>query len=117
MQYMILIYDQEASWAAMPEADVGAVMAEWGTFHQALQASGAMVSGQRLRPTAMATTMRVKNGDRTTTDGPFAETKEQLGGYYLIDVPDLDKALEWAAKIPLPEGSLEVRPVWPEGEQ
>lgn len=116
MQYMILIYDQEASWASMPESEIGAVLAQWGEFHKELAASGSMISGERLRPTSMATTIRVQNGDKTTTDGPFAETKEQLGGYYLIDVQNLDKALEWAAKIPLPEGSLEIRPVWPEGE-
>ena len=107
-QYMLLIYNGEAP---SPEA-MQAEMPKWMAFGQALTDAGAMVAGDALQPTTTATTVRERGGERLVTDGPFAETKEMLGGYYLIDVADLDSALEWAAKIPsVGRGSVEVRPV------
>ena len=107
-QYMLLIYNGESP---SPE-EMGAEMPKWMAFGEALTAAGAMVSGDALQPVSAATTVRERDGQRLVTDGPFAETKEMLGGYYLIDVADLDAALGWAAKIPsVGRGSVEVRPV------
>ena len=112
MQYMLLIYSDEKQWATMPEADMKAMYAAYGAFTQELIGANAMRGGAELAPITSATTVRVRNGRVQTTDGPFAETKEQLGGYYVIDVPDLDHALKWAAKIPsATNGSIEVRPL------
>jgi hypothetical protein len=112
MQYMLLIYDVEASWGRMSEAERGKVFAEYGAFTENIKKSGHMVSGAPLQPTATATTVRVKDGKTVTTHGPFAETREQLGGYYLIEAKDLDEATMIAAKIPSARfGSIEVRPV------
>jgi hypothetical protein len=112
MQYMLLIYDEEAKWAKMSEAERGKIFGEYGAFTQGIQKSGQMVSGAPLQPTATATTVRVKDGKTVTTHGPFAETREQLGGYYLIEAKDLDEATAIAAKIPSARfGSIEVRPV------
>lgn len=112
MQYMLLIYGDQSQWGSMSEEEMGQVMQAYGTFTQELQDSGAMVAGDALQQTDTATTVRVRNDETLTTDGPFAETKEQLGGYYLVDVGSLDEALEWAAKIPgARHGSIEVRPV------
>jgi hypothetical protein len=96
----------------MSEEEMGQIMQAYGTFTQELQDSGAMVAGDALEPIETATTVRVRNDETLTTDGPFAETKEQLGGYYLVDVGSLDEALAWAAKIPgARHGSVEVRPL------
>jgi hypothetical protein len=112
MQYMLLIYGDEKDWMNMPEAKMKEMYAAYGTFTKELMDSGAMKAGSELAPVANASTVRVRNGKTVTTDGPFAETKEQLGGYYLIDVPDLDAAIKWAAKIPsAPFGSIEIRPL------
>ena len=112
MQYMLLIYGDQSQWGSMSEEEMGQVMQAYGTFTQELQDSGAMVAGDALQRTDTATTVRVRNDETLTTDGPFAETKEQLGGYYLVNVGSLDEALEWAAKIPgARHGSIEVRPV------
>jgi hypothetical protein len=109
-QYMLLIY-APAEGGPAPE-ELQAEMPRWFEYTQALQDAGALVSGDALQPVDSATTVRVRGGETLTTDGPFAETKEILGGYYIIDVPDLDAALDWAAKIPsAPYGSTEVRPV------
>src|SRR4051812_15804350 len=109
-QYMLLIYSDPAT-APAPEA-AAAEMPKWMAYGEELRKAGAMVAGDALQPTDSATTVRERDGQRLVTDGPFAETKEQLGGYYLIDVPDLDAALEWAAKVPnVGRGSIEVRPV------
>ena len=106
MRYIILIYDNEKE-APQDEGE----MQRWFDYTDELRASGHYVAGEALHPVATATTVRVKNGKRVTTDGPFAETKEQLGGYYVIDVPDLDHALEWAARCPsAATGAVEVRP-------
>ena len=113
MRYLVLIYDAESTFTKMPPAELQGLMSEWRTFHDSIHASGAVQAGARLRPIATASTVRVRSGKATTTDGPFAETKEQLGGFYLIDVPSLDEALAWARKMPSARfGSIEVRPVW-----
>jgi hypothetical protein len=112
MQYLLLIYGDENGWQTMSQEEGRQVMEAYGTYTQELERSGAMVGGNALQPTQTATTVRVRNDETLTTDGPFAETKEQLGGYYLVDVGSLDEALEWAAKIPgARHGSIEVRPV------
>lgn len=120
MQYLILIYSDESHYGTMSEEDMGQLMAQYGAFHEEIAASGKMLGANRLRPTQTATTVRVRDGKVATTDGPFAETKEQLGGYYLVEAADLNEALGWAEKIPSATyGSIEVRPVWDEegGEQ
>jgi hypothetical protein len=112
MQYMLLIYNDPATWESMSQEEQGAVYNAYGTFTEELQASGKMVAGDALQATDTATSVRVRDGETLTTDGPFAETKEVLGGYYLIDVDTLDEALEWGAKIPGSSyGTIEVRPV------
>ena len=113
MQYLLLIYGDEANgWESLSEEEQGEIFQAYGTYTEELEKSGAMVGGNALQPTQTATTVRVRNDETLTTDGPFAETKEQLGGYYLVDVGSLDAALEWAAKIPGAKyGAIEVRPV------
>ena len=114
MQYLLLIYGNENGWETMSEEERGQIFQAYGTYTQELQDSGAMVAGDALQPTPTATVVRVRNGETLTTDGPFAETKEQLGGYYLVEVDSLDDALDWAAKIPSARiGTIEVRPVVP----
>lgn len=109
-QYMLLIYSPTDD-ARSPD-ELAAEMPKWFEYTTALQESGAMVAGDALEPVVTATTVRVRDGETLISDGPFAETKEALGGYYLLDVPDLDAALGWAAKIPnVGYGSVEVRPV------
>jgi len=112
MQYMILIYEDEKRWATIPEAEAGKIFNDYMEYSKALAQAGALKSGAGLTPTRTATTLREVGGKITTTDGPFAETKEQLGGNYLIDVPSLDEALKWAAKCPgIHGGTIEVRPI------
>ena len=114
MQYLILIYDEEKKWADMPKAEAEKMFGQYGKYTQELMQSGVMKGGAQLKPVATATTLRTKGGKLVTTDGPFAETKEQLGGFYLIDVPDLDSALKWARQVPsVHTGSIEVRPLVP----
>lgn len=115
MRYLLLIYENEKN---QPEF-VGneAEFQKWMDYTERLKASGSYVAGEALMPTSSATTVRVKNGKRVTTDGPFAETKEQLGGYYLVDCKDLDEALKWAEQIPSADrGPVEVRPIMEFGE-
>jgi hypothetical protein len=113
VQYMLLIYDEEQRWAAMGEDERGAIFREYGDYTRELRESGALVAGDALQPTSTSTTVEYRDGKTLTTDGPFAETKEQLGGYYLIDVESLDEAIEWAARIPSARhfGKVEVRPI------
>jgi hypothetical protein len=112
MQYLLLIYDDETLWANMPAEQGAQLHDEYMTFTQDLMKSGKMKAGDALQPTRTATTVRVRGGKTTTTDGPFAETKEQLGGYYLIEAEHLDEAFAIAARIPSAKvGSIEVRPV------
>ena len=113
MQYLLMIYSNEAEYAKLDAATSQKVMAEYGAFTQSIIQSGNFKAGDRLQPTATATTVRVKDGKVLTTDGPFAETREQLGGYYLVEAKDLDAALGIAARIPGARyGSIEVRPIW-----
>jgi hypothetical protein len=114
MEYMILIYGDERGYGSATEAQLKAMYQEYGTYTQDLIKAGAMRAGSELKPVSTATTVRVRGGKVLSTDGPFAETKEQLGGYYLIDVPNLDEAVKWAAKCPgAKTGSIEVRPLNP----
>src|SRR5215470_4110945 len=100
MQYMLLIYNDPHGWESMSDAERGEVFNAYGTFTAELQASGKMVAGDALQATDTATSVRVRDGETLTTDGPFAETKEVLGGYYLYEADDLDAAIELAARIP-----------------
>ena len=112
MKYMLLIYDNEKIWSTMQEKERNALMGEYAAFTEELVKAKKLVAGDALQPTATATTLRLRDGKRLTTDGPFAETKEQLGGFYIVDAKDLDEALALAAKIPSVRfGSIEVRPV------
>ena len=112
MQYLLLIHDDEAHWGEMPEDERNAIYAEYGQFTQEVESRGILVGANQLQPGSTATVVHVEDGKTLTIDGPFAETKEVLGGYYLIDVDTLDEALEWAAKIPgAAHGTIEVRPV------
>jgi hypothetical protein len=112
MKYLCLIYDAESTQDAMSPTDLGAFMGEYGTFTKDIIASGNMISGEELQPVHTATTVRVRNGKLSTTDGPFAETKEQLGGFYLIEARDLNEAIQIASRIPSARtGSIEVRPI------
>jgi len=113
MRYVLLICDDEAALLTRPPEQNAAFMAEYGAFSEEMATRGVLVEGARLRPTSDATTVRVRAGEVLTADGPFAETKEQMGGYYVVDCKDLDEAIEIAAKIPSArEGTIEVRPVW-----
>ena len=111
MQYMLMIYSSEAQ--VPTEAQAGEMMAAYGAYTEALKQAGAWVAGDRLRPSSASTTVQVANGKTQVLNGPYAETKEQLGGYYLIDVADLDVAISWAARCPgASHGKMEVRPIW-----
>jgi hypothetical protein len=113
MQYLLMIYDEEAKIGALPKEKLGEIMGAFTAYTEALKKEGVWVGSNRLRPVATATTVRVQNGKTDVLNGPYAETKEQLGGYYLIDVPDLDAALSWAARCPgAGYGTMEVRPIW-----
>ncbi len=112
MKYLCLIYENEKGWEEMPKDQADAAMGEYFAFTDSIKKSGQYVAGDALHPTHTATTVRVRNGKTLTTDGPFAETKEQLGGYYLIDAKNLDEAIQVAARIPSARwGSIEIRPV------
>ena len=112
MRYLCLIYDNEKAWETMPKDEADAVFGEYFAFTEGIKKSGHYLGGEALKPVHTATTVRVRNGKMSTTDGPFAETKEQLGGYYMIEAKDLNEALQIAAKIPSAKtGSVEVRPV------
>jgi hypothetical protein len=113
MQYMMLIYAQEAGFKDLTEAQASSAMAAYGAYTEALRKAGLLLSSNRLKPVATATTVRTTGGKTEVLNGPYADTKEQLGGYYLIDVPDLDAALSWAARCPgASHGTVEIRPVW-----
>ena len=112
MRYLCLIYDEEKKLAAMSKGESDAFMGEYFAFTEDAKKSGHYVGGNALQPVHTATSVRVRGGKMSTTDGPFAETKEQLGGYYLIECKDIDEATKWAAKCPSATiGSIEVRPV------
>lgn len=113
MEYMLLIHADENKFESLPQATKSQALAAYGAYTEALKKAGVVRSSNRLRPGSTATTVRVRDGKTEVLNGPFIETREELGGYYLIDVPDLDTALSWAARCPgAGHGSVEVRPVW-----
>jgi hypothetical protein len=113
MRYLLFICTDETTDAAASPEERSASMAEYMAFMEEANARGVLQGGERLRPTTDATTVRVRDGEVLTSDGPFAETKEQIGGYYAVDCKDLDEAIQVAAKIPgARHGSIEVRPIW-----
>lgn len=113
MRYLLLIYTNETADQNVSQEEQAAVMEAYNNYSRDLGTSSSFIAGEALQPTSTATTVRVRDGKTTTTDGPFAETKEQLGGYYLINAKDLNEAIQWAAKNPGAKfGSVEVRPIW-----
>jgi hypothetical protein len=117
MKYMLLIYVDEAAYQAatrgLSKEKIGQMSAPYAAYTEAMSKAGVLVGGDRLQPTSSATIVRVADGKTQVLDGPYAETKEQLGGYYMIEVPDLDAALSWAARCPgAGHGTVEVRPLW-----
>jgi hypothetical protein len=113
MQYMLAVYSDERAAETTPRDQMTEIINAYTAYTKALQDAKVLVASNRLRPTSAATTIRTVDGQTKVLDGPFAETKEQLGGYYLIDVPDLDAALDWAKRCPGSRyGSIEVRPIW-----
>jgi hypothetical protein len=112
MKYLCLIYEDETTWGKMPKPEADAMMGEYFGFTEDVKRSGHYLGGNALQPTQTASTVRVRKGKISTTDGPFAETKEQLGGYYLIEAKDLNDAIQVAARIPSARlGGVEVRPI------
>jgi hypothetical protein len=113
MQYLLMIYQNEVEYAKRDAATAAKTLQEYGAFTQSIIQSGNFKGGDRLQDTHTATTVRVRDGKTLTTDGPFAETREQLGGYYIVEAKDLDAAIAIAARIPSARlGSIEVRPIW-----
>jgi hypothetical protein len=112
MKYLCLIYDEEKALSGMSKAEADAFMGEYFAFTEGIKKSGHYLAGEALKPVHTATTVRIRNGKMSTTDGPFAETKEQLGGFYLIEAENIDQAIAIASRIPgARTGSIEVRPV------
>jgi hypothetical protein len=113
MRYVLLICNDESAYQAVSPEEEAATLAAYGAFAEEMGRRGVLRGGERLRPTTDATTVRVRDGQTLTSDGPFAETKEQMGGYFIVDCKDLDEAIEIAAKIPgARTGTVEVRPIW-----
>lgn len=118
MKYMLLMYNNPAEAPTYTAEEQKAVMQEWFAFNTEAQAAGVMVSYDGLAPVTEARSLKVRGGEAVITDGPFAETREQLGGFYILDCKDIDEALAWAAKIPSAQyGTIEVRPDWTQGVQ
>ena len=114
MKYLLLIYESEQAWAGVSEAEQGKIFQEYMDYTGGIKRSGNYIAGEALQPVSTATTVRVKNGKTLTTDGPFAETREQLGGFYMVEAKDLDEAIKLATGIPAARtGSIEVRPIMP----
>jgi hypothetical protein len=111
MKYMLILAGEEGGWEDATPDDMKAEMGRWNAFTESLKDSGAFLAGEGLQESATATTVRIDGDERVVTDGPFAETKEQVGGFYLIECENLDEALDWAKKIPVRGGGIEVRPV------
>ena len=112
MKYILLIYGDERAWGAMSQAEMEQIHADHHTYGTAMGKAGVIEGGSELKPTTTATSVKFSGGRTRTVDGPFAETKEQLAGFYLIDVPSLDEALAWAEKMPgMLEGTVEIRPL------
>jgi hypothetical protein len=117
MQYLLMLHSEEAGWDRMTKEQQQQGYAAYMAYTEALKQAGALRGSNRLRPSSAATTVRVANGKPQVLDGPYVESKEQIGGYYLIDVADLDAAISWAARCPgASHGTVEVRPVWVMGE-
>jgi hypothetical protein len=117
MQYLLLLHANEAGWENMPAEQQQQGMKAYMAYGEVLSKAGALKGSNRLRPVSSATTVRVVDGKTQVLDGPYADSKEQLGGYYLIDAPDLDAALAWAARCPgASHGTIEVRPIWEMGD-
>ena len=113
MQYLLMLYADTARWSTMSPAEQQQGMAAYSAFTEALKNAGALNGSNRLQPSSTATTVRVTDGKSRVLDGPYVDSKEQLAGYYLIDVPDLDAAISWAARCPgASHGIVEVRPIW-----
>jgi hypothetical protein len=113
MQYLLMLYSDETGWSKMTPAEQEQGMAAYTAFTEALKKAGAHAGSNRLQPISAATTVRVANGKTQVLNGPYADSKEQLGGYYLIEAPDLDAAISWAARCPgASHGVIEVRPIW-----
>ncbi len=116
MKYILLIYENEKRWESASRDDLEKVLAAHGAYGEAMANAGVMRGGAELKPTATATSIRFNGGKPKTVDGPFAETKEQLGGYYVIEVDNLEQAIEWAEKMPaMQNGIVEIRPLGAEG--
>jgi hypothetical protein len=114
MKYLLLIYENEADFAKVPEAEQGKIFQEYMDYTNRINKSGNYVAGEALQPVSSATTVRQRNGKTLTTDGPFAETKEQLGGFFIVEAKDLDEAIKLATGIPaVRTGTVEVRPIMP----
>jgi len=113
MKYILMTYVNEGAWPKMTKAEQEQGAAAYMAYGEALQKAGALVGSNRLRPTSSATTVRIANGKSQVLDGPYVDSKEQLGGYFLIDVPNLDSAISWASRCPAAgHGVVEVRPIW-----
>ena len=113
MQYLLLLYADESAWDSLSPEEQETGIAAYYAYTEALNEAGAMVGSNRLQPAGSATRVKVTDGKQQVLDGPYADSKEQLGGYYLIEAPDLDAALDWAARCPgAHHGTVEVRPVW-----
>jgi hypothetical protein len=113
MKYLLLIYNNESAAQAASKAETDQIVAAYGAYTEAVTKAGVLAGSNRLQRSSAASTVRVANGKTQVLDGPYAETKEQLAGYYMIDVPDLDAALSWAARCPgASHGTVEVRPIW-----
>ena len=112
MKYMLLIHDSEKGWGALSDDERRQIMADYRRFTEEIKTSGHYRAGSQLQPTSSATTVRIRNGKRLVTDGPFAETREQLGGYYLVEAKDLDEAITLAERLPsVRMGTIEIRPL------
>jgi hypothetical protein len=113
MQYLLMIYSDESKFQSAANADIVKMSAAYVAYTEALKTAGVVRAGERLKPSATATTVRITDGKTKVLNGPYAEAKEQLAGYYVIDVPDLDSALSWATRCPgASMGTVEVRPIW-----
>jgi hypothetical protein len=112
MKFLLMITDIEGAWDQVPAADQARVLQAHDEFGAALRAQGKYVDSHRLRPVSEAKTMRVRGTERLLTDGPFAEAKEVMGGFYVVDCASMDEAVEWARRLPSLYGSIEVRPIW-----
>ncbi len=113
MQYLLLLYADESAWDSLSPTDQETAVAAYNAYTEALTEAGALLGSNRLQPAGSATQVKVSDGKQQVLDGPYVDSKEQLGGYYLIEAPDLDAALDWAARCPgSHHGTVEVRPVW-----